>query len=492
MTKTNQFKALAVVAAIALALCLVAVVVVRPAEAAFPGNNGKIAFQSDRDGPLEIYTMSPSGGAATRITFSPGSHGEVAYSPDGTRIAFNSGNDIHVMKATGMNPDGTGSRPLTTTSGAETEPAWSPDGTRIAFVSNTFSLEGKTTDPQLSDPEIWVMNADGSGRRPLTENAYPEADPAWSPDGTTIAFESSRRFSPFFDTNNNIYAMDAEGNNQRNITANICSGGTCSYQGQDTDPAWSPDGAKIAYVHDGETGTAGGRLDIWTMDPNGANRVPLSNTSLVDESMPAWSPFGDKIAYVHATSTDRNIAVMNANWTGQPTIDANAADDKRPDWQPIPVCTITGTGAITGTPAKDVICGGASNDTINGAGGNDIILANGGNDTLIGAAGNDTINGGPGVDTASYPGTTSVRANLTTEFATGVGSDVLLAIENLRGSGARDLFTGNGGRNVLSGLGGNDVLDARDGVGGNDRVDGGTGTSDTCRMDAGDTALNCP
>ncbi len=208
--------------------------------------------------------------------------------------------------------------------------------------------------------------------------------------------------------------------------------------------------------------------------------------------MPAWSPSGDKIAYVHATSTDRNIAVMNANWTGQPTIDANTADDKRPDWQPIPVCTITGTGAITGTPAKDVICGGAGNDAIDGAGGNDIILGNGGNDTLIGAAGNDTINGGPGVDTASYPGTTPVKANLTTEFATGVGSDVLLGIENLSGSSERDQFTGNTGRNVLSGLGGNDVLDARDGISGNDKVNGGPGTSDTCRKDSGDTMLNCP
>ena len=93
---------------------------------------------------------------------------------------------------------------------------------------------------------------------------------------------------------------------------------------------------------------------------------------------------------------------------------------------------------------------------------------------------------------ALYPGTTAVRANLTTQFATGVGSDVVLGIENLSGSSVRDQFTGNGGRNVLSGLGGNDVLDVRDGLSGNDKVDGGAGASDTCRRDAGDTMLNCP
>lgn len=503
MTKTNQFKAVAVVAATALALCLLALVTVQPAGAAFPGKNGKIAFQSDRDGPLEIYTINPSGTAPTRITFRTGGHSEAAYSPDGSRIAFNSGNDIHVMKATGMNPDGTGSRALTTTGGAETEPTWSPDGTRIAFVSNTFSLDGETTDPLLSDPEIWVMNADGSGSRPLTENTFPETDPAWSPDGTTIAFESSRRPEPWLDTDDNIYAMDANGSDQRNLTASICSGGTCSYQGHDNDPAWSPNGKKIAYVHAGETGSAGGRGDIWTMDPDGTTREPLSGTKDVFEALPAWSPDGTKIAYERyepdtdpATTESDNIAVMNFDGTVQREIDNDIADDFRPDWQPIPVCTQRVNAAndpLDGTAGKDVLCGDSRNNTINGAGGNDIILAQGGNDKLTGGPGNDTLNGGLEKDTALYAGPEAVRANLNTEFAKqDIGADVLLGIENLSGSSRIDQLTGNGGRNVLSGLGGNDFLDARDGLSGNDKVDGGPGTSDTCRKDAGDTALNCP
>jgi Ca2+-binding RTX toxin-like protein len=131
-------------------------------------------------------------------------------------------------------------------------------------------------------------------------------------------------------------------------------------------------------------------------------------------------------------------------------------------------------------------------NTIDGLGGNDIILAQGGNDKLTGGPGNDTLNGGPETDTVLYAGTARVRANLTTEFATGVGSDVLLGIENLSGSSAGDRLTGNAARNLLSGLGGNDFLDARDGKAGNDKVDGGPGASDTCRKDAGDTALNCP
>jgi Ca2+-binding RTX toxin-like protein len=336
------------------------------------------------------------------------------------------------------------------------------------------------------------MNADGSGRRPLTNNSFPEFDPAWSPDGTRITFESSRRLSPWLDTDQNIYVMDADGNNQRGITTNICAGGTCSYQGHDADPAWSPNGEKIAYAHSGG--------DIWTIDPSGSNRAPLSETRDITETMPAWSPNGGHIAYVHATSTDRNIAVMNADGTNQRVIAADTAHDIRPDWQPLPVCTNTvnaNNDPLVGTAGKDVLCGDSRNNTINAAGGDDIVLAQGGNDKLTGALGNDTINGGPEADTALYSGTTAVEANLTTEFATGVGMDVLLGIENLSGSGANDRLTGSAaanrlvggaGSDVLSGLGGADTLNSKDGVSGNDTLDGGAGT-DTKITDATEKSI---
>ena len=489
-----------VAASAALAVCLLAVVAVQPAGAAFPGQNGKIAFQSNRAGN-NIHTINPTGGRATNLTRSDG-NGDPAYSPDGGRIAFVSGgtggNDIFVMNA-----DGSGRRQLPSTASADSEPAWSPDGTRIAFVSNTFSLDGETTDPLLSDPEIWMMNADGSNQHPITSNSYLDTHPAWSPDGTRIAFESSRR--DLGDTDGNIYVMDANGNNQTNITKNSPLG--CSsncYQGGDNDPAWSPDGKKIAYVHGygppENPNAAGGKPNIWTMDPNGDNRTNVSNNSDVSAFMPAWSPDGARIAYVGVVGAGfTNIHVMNANGTGQDDppipIDSNDANDTNPDWQPVPVCTRTVNAAndpLVGTTGKDVLCGDARANTINGAGGNDIVLAKGGNDKLTGALGNDTLNGGPGTDTALYSGATAVKANLTTEFATGVGSDVLLGIDNLSGSSVKDQFTGSGGRNVLSGLGGNDVLDARDGISGNDKVNGGTGASDTCRRDAGDIMLNCP
>lgn len=383
MTRATSFRVLVPVAATALALCLLALVASQPADAAFPGSNGLIAFHSDRDvGAGEIYTINPAvtGDTPERITFTNGSK-DPAWSPDGSRIAFvSTGNEIFVMKASGMNPDGSGRRQITTTPAgksptAKKQPAWSPDGTRLAYVANSFDVDKQT------DLEIWVINADGTGRRQITNNAFPI----------------------------------------------------------DEQPAWSPDGSKIAFV--------------------------------------SHRP-GD---------TNRNVYVMNSDGGGRRALDTATANDISPDWQPIPQCATTdgepnadlagtsGSDQITGTAGDDVICGLGGGDTINGLGGNDIVRGDAGADKLTGGPGNDTLNGGAGTDTVLYAGSTRVVANLVTEFARGVGLDVLLGIENLSGSSAGDALTGSTRTaNVLNGLGGNDTLKTRDSFD-NDTINGGGG-----------------
>ena len=319
--------ALGVAMAAALAMCLVTL---QPAHAAFPGQNGRIAFQSDRDGPVEIYATSP-GGTPKRITLSNGSS-DPAYSPDGSKIAFVSGGglgyDIFVM-----NSDGTGRKQLTNTGSADLQPAWSPDGRKIAFVSNTFSLNGQT------DYEIWVMNADGTNPTPITNNSYSETQPAWSPDGSKIAFESSRR--DLGDTDQNIYVMNADGSGPASNLTPYTPGpqpGDPPYQGHDDDPAWSPDGSKIAYVHTFAP-NASGVPNIWVMDANGGNKINIQNNQTTSGVEPAWSPDGSKIAYVGATDTNRDIYTMNANGSGQATVETggNPAYDISPDWQPVSI-----------------------------------------------------------------------------------------------------------------------------------------------------------
>ncbi len=110
-------------------------------------------------------------------------------------IAFNAdrtGNlEIYAMDA-----DGSDQTNLTNILGSDFQPAWSPDGTKIAYAINYGG-----------DQEVYVMDADGSNQTNLTDNEAHEAAPAWSPDGTKIAFRSFR------DGNGEIYVMDADGGN---------------------------------------------------------------------------------------------------------------------------------------------------------------------------------------------------------------------------------------------------------------------------------------
>jgi Tol biopolymer transport system component len=123
-------------------------------------------------------------------------------------------------------------------------PAWSPDGTRIAFSSE-----------RDGNAEIYVMKADGSGVTRLTNTKADDGDPSWSPDGKRIAFVSGRNGKA------EIFTMNADGSDQKTLVS--------MDRGDAVDPRWSPDGATIAFVHrpDGVTGSA---AIICTVSADGA------------------------------------------------------------------------------------------------------------------------------------------------------------------------------------------------------------------------------
>jgi Tol biopolymer transport system component len=284
------------------------------AQAAFPGENGKIAFVSTRDtGRVHIFSMGPDGSNQTDLNNTAGT--DVAWSPDGTKIAFGNSSDIYVM-----NTDGFGKTNITNEStGPDTwwngYPAWSPDGTQIAYTSFT---NGNNYD-------IYTMYADGSIETNLTSQPnvkYPNGSdysPAWSPDGTKIAFVSNRDSSY-----GQIYTMNADGTGVTRLTHNELTWAE--------DPAWSPDGTEIAFTR----GPPSGKEEIYTMDADGANLTQLTNNQVYDGE-PAWSPDGTKIAF----ETDRDnpgvsyqIYAMDVDGSNPTNISNNQVHDIHPDWQP--------------------------------------------------------------------------------------------------------------------------------------------------------------
>ena len=274
----------------------------------------KIAFSSKADSALgEIYVMDANGDNRVRLTQNGVRDSNPAWSPDGTKIAFSSNLNtyykrIYVMDANGDNPI------RLTLVDRTNSPEWSPDGGKIAFM---------TYNRSESRHEIHVMDANGDNRVSLTrnDNYISDSGLTWSPDGTKIAFvremRDRRRNLPCTE----IHVMDANGDNPVQLTRSIYTGADgrtrCYNAGG---PAWSPDGTKIAFgVQLFQLVYPDGRLrgledGLYVMDANGDNN-PVKLTPLIELSSSylgaAWSPDGTRIAFhAHFGDDDSEIYVI--------------------------------------------------------------------------------------------------------------------------------------------------------------------------------------
>jgi Tol biopolymer transport system component len=213
-----------------------------------------------------------------------------------------------------MEPDGSGVRKLTDAAAegnVAAEPAWSPDGTRIAFVLSTPEHLGA----YAGDGDIYIMNADGTEMIKLT-NGLRDAHPAWSPDGTRIVFVR--------DQGNSLLVMNADGGDATEIRPN--GEAFPPYQW----PAWSPDGTRIAFQASPSEGVDTNGVYVTDIHGNGTKVTPGST-----DGYPAWSPDGATLAYAGAdgiylhdmqTGTDRRLT-----FCGKPE---NCGFDFEPSWAP--------------------------------------------------------------------------------------------------------------------------------------------------------------
>jgi Tol biopolymer transport system component len=185
-------------------------------------------------------------------------------------------------------------------------PAWSPDGSQMAFASLRNHCY-----------EVWVMNADGSNERQFTDDCFDNLAPVWSPDGSKIAFMKG------FDGFSGIYVMDPDGSDARNLTNPPSDSAPIHAL-----PDWSPNGARIVWDRSVDFGPS----DIWKMAADGSQKDRLT-FSPGHEAHPAWSPDGGKIIFVR----DGALVKMNKDGTNKTAItDPNDYRASNPDWQPKP------------------------------------------------------------------------------------------------------------------------------------------------------------
>jgi LPXTG-motif cell wall-anchored protein len=256
--------------------------------------NGKIVFESERDGNGELYVMNADGGNQMRLTDNGDWDSNPTWSPDGTKILFTSGRSGITAIYT-MDADGSDQRQLTNLPGNYEDYKWSPDGSRILFVSN-----------RDGDFDVYAMNADGSNQTRLTNAAGWDRKAAWSPDGSKIAFSSER------DDNGELYIMNADGSNQARLT---------NAAGWDTEPVWSPEGSVISFISNRHSN----QWEVYKINIDGSGELRLTDNPGRDDDM-QWSPDGTKLSYLSMDSTQSllSLIIMNADGSDKHIIDLTA------------------------------------------------------------------------------------------------------------------------------------------------------------------------
>jgi Tol biopolymer transport system component len=238
-------------------------------------NGGRLVFSSY----YTIYVVRANGTDVRRLTSFSYDSWDPAWSPAGGAIAFTRNARIYLMR-----PDGSRKRSL----GVGDEADWSPTGRRIVFSVDRPNGKG----------DLYIMDADGSNRRQLTNTRADDSRPAWSPGGGKIAFQRE----------NSVWLMDRDGTNRQRLARNAAA------------PTWSPDGSLLAFARRGA-------IYVMRRDGNGVTRIL---TPEFDRDV-APSPDGAKIAFTSERPFSQSgVYVADADGTNEVFVHTGSS----PAWSP--------------------------------------------------------------------------------------------------------------------------------------------------------------
>jgi Tol biopolymer transport system component len=289
----------------------------------FPGGSSNtIIFVNKSENVNHLWLMdlnnSGIGNHPRRLTSNAEAENYPSWSPDGRQLLYQrdyNGSAIYVVDADGKNQ-----HRLSPTPGFDATPSWSPDGTRIIYTR----IAGLIMPGQVPKTEIRVMNADGSGDRVILPTSDFSVEPRWSVNNQIV-------FMSRMNGGQQIFIMNDDGTDIRQLTRD----------GDNGDPAWSPNGTQISFGSDRE---GNGKLNIFVMNADGGGARQLTHFQAPDESGDTnWSPDGTKIIFEFdvAGQLQSNPNVYAAVWTinangtqplgtGQPCSSVGCA----PRWQP--------------------------------------------------------------------------------------------------------------------------------------------------------------
>jgi TolB protein len=292
-----------------------------------PGKNGRIAYMvKDRRGHWQTWVANSDLSGAKELTHGRSNGGWPVWSPNGKRLAFQSDfqgdranrTPKHSTNLFLMNPDGSGVKRLTDSKGVSGDAAWSPNGSSIAFDSDRGSRKGFSA--------IYLMRANGTKLRRLTDPKPPLSDykPRFSPDGTRLVFTRERGTGDFGPAA--LFTMRLDGSHLHRLTP---------FSSHADDSDWSPDGKRI--VFDGYPGSEAFG-DIYVVDSSGGRVVNLTRDTY-GQADPAWSPDGTKIVFLdnrYVSGVGRTgLATMNPDGSARTFISGQNVEAHQADWESI-------------------------------------------------------------------------------------------------------------------------------------------------------------
>jgi dipeptidyl aminopeptidase/acylaminoacyl peptidase len=298
-------------------------------------------LSEDKDQYLSnIWMVDTSGGEPYRFTTGPKRDAKPRWSPDGYRLAFLSDREaqpkaqVYIMPAAGGEPTR-----LTNLPNGVMQHVWSPDGSRLALVARVGGWQEPATEEERQKskpvriittlkykangdgyiydqrPHLFVVSAAGGEPQQLTDGDFADADPAWSPDGTQLAFVSARHEDRDYDNASDIWIIPADGGEPRRLT---------DIAGPVSSPAFSPDGRAIAYLGHRYRREAGRNKRLFTMPVTGG--TPTCLTTALDRTCvpffssvaPLWSEDGQWITFAVEDRGDIPIYRVRSDGTAVP------------------------------------------------------------------------------------------------------------------------------------------------------------------------------